>query len=195
MPGPCNQRKKKKTQAKKARKSGSSRPSLDNGALPLYFPCNPSPVPQPSPITEHYDHFSDNEHEGIVPHTPYIHDPGNGPRVRDTRAFLSSFFAQPPSLDDPLCAEFAQEEVCQMLFTVLPEETALVNYDMSWIQTCSLTSVPFRYYGITRAGQLVEYALLVNVCIDWETYFQTICKTSMNAQMTIGPLNCYESKK
>jgi len=39
---------------------------------------------------------------------------------------LSSFFAQPPSLDDPLCAEFAQEEVGQMLFTVLPEETALI---------------------------------------------------------------------
>jgi hypothetical protein len=57
----------------------------------------------------------------------YIHDPGNGPRVRDTRTFLSSFFAQPPAMDDPLCAEFAQEEVLQMLMTVLPEETALVQ--------------------------------------------------------------------
>jgi hypothetical protein len=60
------------------------------------------------------------------PHT-YLYDPGNGPRVRDTRAFLSSYFAHPPSLSDPLCAEFAQEEVLQMLTTVLPEETALVS--------------------------------------------------------------------
>ncbi|KAJ4498724.1 hypothetical protein C8R41DRAFT_123689 [Lentinula lateritia] len=58
---------------------------------------------------------------------PYIYDPGNGPRVRDTRAFLASrYFSQPPALDDPLCAEFAQEEVLQMLQTVLPEELALI---------------------------------------------------------------------
>ncbi|KAK7055160.1 hypothetical protein R3P38DRAFT_2845484, partial [Favolaschia claudopus] len=38
---------------------------------------------------------------------PFIHDPGNGHRVRDTRAFLII------------------EEVLQMLCTVLPEETAL----------------------------------------------------------------------
>ncbi|KAF8890676.1 hypothetical protein BD779DRAFT_1416443, partial [Infundibulicybe gibba] len=64
---------------------------------------------------------------GLVPRLPYIHDPGNGPRVRDTRAFLSSsYFAQPPAWEDPLCAEFAQEEVLQMLCTVLPEETAMI---------------------------------------------------------------------
>jgi len=65
----------------------------------------------------------------LVPQTPYIYDPGNGPRVRDTRAFLtSSYFSQPPALEDPLCAEFAQDEVLQMFYTVLPEETALVRY-------------------------------------------------------------------
>ncbi|KAF8064194.1 hypothetical protein FPV67DRAFT_1503890 [Lyophyllum atratum] len=62
-----------------------------------------------------------------IPQAPFIHDPGNGPRVRDTRAFLASkFFSQPPALEIPLCAEFAQEEVLQMLMTVLPEETALI---------------------------------------------------------------------
>src|ERR1700730_4557155 len=64
----------------------------------------------------------------------YIHDPGNGPRVRDTRAFLSSYFAHPPSLDDPLCAEFAQEEVLQMLMTVLPKDIALVRNPFSFPQ-------------------------------------------------------------
>ncbi|KAI0334144.1 hypothetical protein GY45DRAFT_1243126 [Cubamyces sp. BRFM 1775] len=57
---------------------------------------------------------------------PFIYDPGNGPRVKDPRAFLSSRFAAPPSLDDELCAEFAEEAVLQMLCTVLPEETALI---------------------------------------------------------------------
>jgi hypothetical protein len=56
-----------------------------------------------------------------------IDDPGNGPRVRDVRAFLDSYFAQPPSLDDPLCAAFASEEILQMLEKVLPQETALVS--------------------------------------------------------------------
>ncbi|KAI0270543.1 hypothetical protein BC834DRAFT_861936 [Gloeopeniophorella convolvens] len=58
---------------------------------------------------------------------PIIHNPGNGPRVRDMRAFIDSSFAQPAWSDDPLCAEFAQREVLQMLRTVLPEETALVR--------------------------------------------------------------------
>jgi hypothetical protein len=39
---------------------------------------------------------------------------------------LASSFAQPPAMDDPMCAEFSQDEVLQMLCTVLPEETALV---------------------------------------------------------------------
>ncbi|KAF9006962.1 hypothetical protein BDQ17DRAFT_1238553 [Cyathus striatus] len=68
---------------------------------------------------------------------PFIHDPGNGPRVRDARAFLESeFFAQRPALDDPLCAEFAQEEVLQMLLTVLPEEAAIIL----WYNKSRLTS-------------------------------------------------------
>ncbi|KAG5730273.1 hypothetical protein E4T56_gene10594 [Termitomyces sp. T112] len=63
----------------------------------------------------------------LMPKAPFIHDPGNGPRVRDVRAFLSSrFFAQQPALNDPLCAEFAQKEVLEMLKTVLPEEVALI---------------------------------------------------------------------
>lgn len=30
---------------------------------------------------------------------PFIYDPGNGPRVRIAKDFISSFFAQPPALD------------------------------------------------------------------------------------------------
>ena len=68
---------------------------------------------------------------------PMIHDPGNGPRVRDVRAFLASSFAHPPYTADPLCAEFAQPEVFQMLCTVLPEETALVRSPPLRRSTCS----------------------------------------------------------
>ena len=64
----------------------------------------------------------------ILLSNPIIHDPGTGPRVRNMRAFLNSSFAQPPSTVDPLCAEFAQGEILQMLCTVLPEETALVRF-------------------------------------------------------------------
>ena len=63
----------------------------------------------------------------ILLSNPIIHDPGNGPRVKNMRAFLNSSFSQPACMDDPLCAEFAQREILQMLSTVLPEETALVR--------------------------------------------------------------------
>ncbi|KAF5325593.1 hypothetical protein D9611_000841 [Ephemerocybe angulata] len=67
------------------------------------------------------------EIEQVLNKPPFIHDPGNGPRVRDAKEFLKSeFFAQPPAFDDPLCAEFAQPEVLQMLQTVLPEEAAMI---------------------------------------------------------------------
>ncbi len=63
----------------------------------------------------------------ILLSNPMIVDHGDGPRVRDMHAFLDSSFAQPTCITDPLCAEFAQREILQMLRTVLPEETALVR--------------------------------------------------------------------
>lgn len=65
--------------------------------------------------------------EGML-QRPCIHDPGNGPRVKDVNMFIKSYFAQPPSLEDPLCREFAQEEVLEMLKTVLGDEMALVGF-------------------------------------------------------------------
>ncbi|KZT24959.1 hypothetical protein NEOLEDRAFT_1065960 [Neolentinus lepideus HHB14362 ss-1] len=62
----------------------------------------------------------------LIPKSPCIVDPGNGPRVKDMDVFLSSSFAAPPAMDDPMCAEFARDEVLQMLLTVLPEEMAMV---------------------------------------------------------------------
>jgi hypothetical protein len=129
MPGPCNSKKKKKAVAKKNKKNTSA---IQATALPEppplvhEFEPPPSdivctihePLPKlPAPRVQEF-------HEEVL---PIIHDPGNGPRVRDVRGFLVSFFAQPPSLEDPLCAEFSQEEVLQMLCTALSEETAIVS--------------------------------------------------------------------
>jgi hypothetical protein len=65
--------------------------------------------------------------EAAMFEAPFIHDPGNGPRVRDVKMFLESRFAQPVAQDDELCREFGQKEVLEMLMTVLPEDMALVG--------------------------------------------------------------------
>jgi len=85
----------------------------------------PPPLLHPEPSEVSYD--DDPTFVFLQQRQPPIYDPGNGPRVRDMRAFLSSSFAHPHCSDDPLYAEFAQPEVLQMLRTVLPEETAMVH--------------------------------------------------------------------
>lgn len=128
MPGPCNSKKKKKAIAKKNKKSTSAIQATVPSEPPLpVHELEPPPSnivcavhePPPKVLSPHVQEL----HETVL---PIIHDPGNGPRVRDVRGFLASFFAQPPSLEDPLCAEFSQEEVLQMLCTALSEETAMV---------------------------------------------------------------------
>lgn len=127
MPGPCNPKRKKKALVKKSKKSTSVIQATPSEPPPPVHELEPPPSeisclgyePPPKLPAPHVQEF----HEEVL---PIIHDPGNGPRVRDVRGFLSSFFAHPPSLDDPLCAEFSQEEVLQMLCTALPEETAMV---------------------------------------------------------------------
>lgn len=106
---------------------------------------------------------------------PIIHDPGNGPRVKNMRAFLNSSFSQPAWMDDPLCAEFAQREILQMLCTVLPEETAFVrplllhplgfvNYPISDSRVPAF-HIARSVYGTTRAGASGGFAPPVFDCI------------------------------
>ncbi|KAJ7179584.1 hypothetical protein C8R46DRAFT_1074163 [Mycena filopes] len=129
MPGPRNSKKKQKGARSKPRLSLESTSSFSTASSgdsqhvrtpPPISPIHTPQIAEPDAVFE-----GEYPGEGLF-QKPFIHDPGNGHRVRDTRAFLSSFFAQPPALDDPLCAEFSQEEVLQMLCTVLPEETALI---------------------------------------------------------------------
>jgi hypothetical protein len=111
----------------------------------------------------------------ILLSNPIIYDPGNGPRVKNVWAFLNSSFSQPAWMDDPLCAEFAQREILQMLCTVLPEEIALVrplllhptgcaNYPISDSRVPTF-HVACSAFGTTRAGASGGFALPVFVCI------------------------------
>lgn len=70
--------------------------------------------------------------EEVLLWKPPIYDPGTGPRVRSMGEFLRSSFASEPTWDDELCAEFAREEMGEMLRAVLPEEMALVSAEQSW---------------------------------------------------------------
>ncbi|KAF9228079.1 hypothetical protein BS17DRAFT_745291 [Gyrodon lividus] len=142
MPGPCNTRRKKKLQSRREKKVISPQTPLDiqldhQPSTPLLYEPEPSQLTNDNPLCPEYDTY--HPHESPDPYdppldlhaqppltAPNIYDPGNGPRVRNARAFLTSFFAQRPAMDDPMCAEFAQEEILQMLCTVLPEETAII---------------------------------------------------------------------
>ncbi|KAI0668908.1 hypothetical protein C8Q78DRAFT_1043624 [Trametes maxima] len=146
MPGPRNQKKKK--QNKKDKKPPP--PSSSQSPSPTPAPDTPPPPPATAqhvsedpyhdlPLQLPHDFYQKENiaypHEEPIDEepiptallaTPFIYDPGTGPRVKDPRAFLASRLAAPPSLDDAMCAEFAEEAVLQMLCSVLPEETALI---------------------------------------------------------------------
>ncbi|KDQ54544.1 hypothetical protein JAAARDRAFT_182027 [Jaapia argillacea MUCL 33604] len=126
MPGPSNSNKKKKGNTKK-RKSRTTRdvtPSEPASPLPQSISPPLPPLPIDSQLQKYVD--LDIDDSSVLPKAPCIVDPGNGPRVRDVAAFLSTSFAASPSYDDDLCAEFAQPEVLEMLCTVLPQEMALI---------------------------------------------------------------------
>lgn len=176
MPGPCNSKKKKRLQSKRERKGVSSRNSPD-GHIDYAPPTTDSaPIDDlPGDVDEHH-HDCDDDDDPLL-NMPNIYDPGTGPRIRDARGFLSSFFAQPPSLSDPLCAEFSQEEILQMLCTILPEETAIVctpERDTSAVLKSN------RLCGITRAERPDECAPVVDGCITWAMCCQRWCKKAAN---------------
>ncbi|KAJ6508607.1 hypothetical protein C8R45DRAFT_1089769 [Mycena sanguinolenta] len=112
MPGPRNSRKKQKgpSTCSKPRLSIESTSSFSTASSDSQHPRTPPPIsPIQTPQIADTGVGLDDGYpgEGLLD-KPFIYDPGNGHRVRDTRAFLSSFFARPPALDDPLCAEFSQ---------------------------------------------------------------------------------------
>ncbi|KAJ7512662.1 hypothetical protein B0H11DRAFT_1946765 [Mycena galericulata] len=148
MPGPRNSKKTQKNGKKRTKPRLSIESTSSSGSYASEYSTASSEsqdirTPPPiSPVHAHAPKLADERADALflegeegpsyveegdwLPQKPFIHDPGNGKRVRDARAFMASFFAQPPAMEDPLCAEFSQDEVLQMLCTVLPEETALI---------------------------------------------------------------------
>ncbi|KAJ7260937.1 hypothetical protein B0H12DRAFT_364624 [Mycena haematopus] len=157
MPGPCNSHKKRKSGNRDKRskprlslESTSSESSADSQHIQTPPPISSIHTPR---VADETAIFEGEDSSQELPQKPFIHDPGNGHRVRDMRAFLSSFFAQPPAVDDPLCAEFSQDEILQMLCTVLPEETALIlwyNKSRSTSRICPACQRLYRLGDVLR---------------------------------------------
>jgi len=74
--------------------TSSSHPSDANSLIPL--PADAEWEPKPCPKL---DASVPHAVEKVMFQPPFIHDPGNGPRVRDAKAFLGSFFAKEADLE------------------------------------------------------------------------------------------------
>jgi len=117
MPGPSNNKKKAKGRAKNAKKQNETLPPPQNAStttidedLPergrtryrgraiRHVPSTPEWDPALKPCPK-LDEDVPEAVEKVMFQPPFIHDPGNGPRVRDAKAFMGSFFAQPPALE------------------------------------------------------------------------------------------------
>jgi len=129
MPGPCNKKKRKPAnKSQKARKppkpetepeTCDSEPKLEDSSPSCSRTPSQHLLTPPSisycPVDQHrrpkdwddlstFDDVPKCLEDDFLPPIPYIFDPGNGPRVRDTRAFLSSrYFAQKPAMHVRRC--------------------------------------------------------------------------------------------
>ncbi|EKM52318.1 uncharacterized protein PHACADRAFT_211590 [Phanerochaete carnosa HHB-10118-sp] len=147
----------------------SAHPSLQiGGRAPRHGPRDDTYPVEPTPRSA-FSSFSSSSRapspepefhadaRGPLPAAPCVEDRGNGPHVHDIHAFLSSKLCSPPSLSDALCAEFAREEVLQMLCGVLPAETALIVWHNKSRRTARICPACRRLY---RIGELTREPLL-----------------------------------
>ncbi|KAI0277797.1 hypothetical protein BGY98DRAFT_977601 [Russula aff. rugulosa BPL654] len=122
MPGPHNAKKSKRGRKKKKNHTNSRTHNTTSASLAAHTTHDTVPDLSSSPTLTP---ASPGVHEGVpwkgndafsLPSSPYgpkddptlillsnpiIHDPGNGPRVKNMRAFLNSSFSQPAWMDDP----------------------------------------------------------------------------------------------
>ncbi|SRR5258708_5992803 len=130
MPGPRNRPRKPK---KKKQKKNTSVKRVDSPKPEPSKPIDAQPSPplpatditttgtteeMPEPETESTD---DSEYR------TYLRPSASGPRLSGIQEFMSSPFAEPPTLSDPHCAYFASEHVLNALTYYLPFELALVS--------------------------------------------------------------------
>ncbi|KAF8317278.1 uncharacterized protein EI90DRAFT_2979154 [Cantharellus anzutake] len=117
------------------RKSEPPKPKLQIEPTSSTSPTTPTTLPDDSiisteqlPPTE--KQTREQEHE--VPkgdreyHCTYLRPSASGPRLSSVQEFVSSPFADPPTLSDPQCAYFASENILNALTYYLPFELALI---------------------------------------------------------------------
>jgi len=140
MPGPRNSKRQKKMKEKKRKRSPGCKtevkpvvtPEVDGNVTPV-DPASNVEGKDPVVVADMEQRVELDEVEEVLFRQQSIYDAGTGPRVRSMGEFLRSNFASEPTWDDELCAEFAQEEMLEMLRVVLPEEMALVSGKYSGI--------------------------------------------------------------
>ena len=102
-----------------------------NRPAPTHSELGPTPANHPQSYNTNANTDVVSGAGSALPQTnlesPFISDPGNGPRVKDAGALLASFFCPAPSLEDEACAAFARTGVLHVLEAVLPKEVALVS--------------------------------------------------------------------
>lgn len=130
MPGPRNPKRQKKLNALKEKKRKGSPPckmEIKHDATQEVdeTPANQTQEKEAVVMVERGAEL--DKLEELLLRGPPVYDPGTGPRVKSMGEFLRSSFASEPTWDDELCAEFAQEEMVEMLRSVLPGEMALVS--------------------------------------------------------------------
>lgn len=170
---------------------------LDDRISPVVdpLPSEHTPLPSPPPFA------SLAIENALMPEEPAIYDPGNGPRVKNIHAFLASSFSSPPSLDDDLCAEFAQEEMLDMLCTVLSDELALVSlpprcYTQIHYVCIQVTRLIVLIYksvcGIIRAARCRGYVHVVQGSTDWAIYCLICCNYGVCKNNSSSHILCHE---
>jgi len=127
MPGPRNPKRQKKVNALKEKKRKGSPPCKMPVATPEVDPTPANQTQEKEAVVTVGQGTEQDKLEELLLREPPVYDPGTGPRVKSMGEFLRSSFASEPTWDDELCAEFAQEEMVEMLRSVLPDEMALVS--------------------------------------------------------------------
>ena len=140
MPGPRNSKRQKKMKEKKRKGPPTCKVEVEpvatsevDGDVTPVAPARHDAEEITAGVEQRMEF---DEMEGVLLlREPPIYNGGTGPRVKSMDDFLRSGFASEPTWDDELCAEFAQEEMLEMLRAVLPEEMALVSAEQSWHQS------------------------------------------------------------
>jgi hypothetical protein len=141
MPGPSNKKRAAKRKLAKAKTQikHDEVPIVDAGQVLDATNANELPATQPptQPLPDSIPATSKEQTK--IPPSPkknekaplpwFLYDArGKGLRIQDVPAFMSSIWAAPPNLEDPIRARYASERVHRQLRAIFPEDMTSVWY-------------------------------------------------------------------